>query len=69
MIVTDRARPEPLFVAFFIGVNRLVRVDFDLTQRPVTFLRQALDGVREKLSESAVFLGCDGAKNETVLRS
>ena len=51
VIVTDRARPEPLFVAFFIGVNRLVRVDFDLTQRPVTFLRQALDGVREKLSE------------------
>ena len=51
VIVTDRARPEPLFVAFFIGVNRLVRVDFDPTQRPVTFLRQALDGVREKLSE------------------
>ena len=51
VIVTNRERPEPLFVAFFIGVNRLVRVDFDLTKGPITFLRQALEGVREKLSE------------------
>ena len=48
VIVTDRARPEPLFVAFFIGVNRLVRVDFDLTQRPVTFLAFSDWGIPEE---------------------
>jgi hypothetical protein len=34
-----------------IGVNRLVRVDFDLTKSLVTFLRQALDGIRDRLNQ------------------
>ena len=51
IIITNRERPEPLFVAFFIGVDRLVRVDFDLTEGPLTFLSQALDGVRERLNQ------------------
>ena len=34
IIITDRQRPQPLFVAFFIGVERLVRIDFDLTRGP-----------------------------------
>jgi hypothetical protein len=29
VIMTDRERPEPLFVAAIIGVNVLLRVDFD----------------------------------------
>jgi len=51
IIRAERNRPEPLFAAFFIGVDRLLRVDFDLAQTPVTYLSQALIGVRQKLSE------------------
>ena len=52
IIATERERrPSPLFVIFFIGVDRLIRVNFDLGAGPETFLRQALDGVRAKLAE------------------
>lgn len=50
IIITDRPRPEPLFVAFSIGVEELIRVNFDLTKGPITFLTQALDGVQTKLN-------------------
>ena len=43
-------RPEPIFVAAFIGVDVLLRVDFDLTAAPVTFVKQSLDGLRHKLA-------------------
>ena len=36
-------------MAAFIGIDRLRRVDFDLTESPLTYITQALDGVREKL--------------------
>ena len=36
-------------MAAVIGVDRLLRVDFDLTANPATFVEQALRGVREKL--------------------
>jgi hypothetical protein len=48
VIMTDRERPEPLFVAAIIGVDVLLRVDFDLTASSVTFVRQSLDGVRRR---------------------
>ena len=44
-------RPTQIFVAFFIGINRLLRVDFDPDSGPETFLAQALGGVRSKLAE------------------
>lgn len=50
IIKTDRERPEPLFVAFAIGVNRLIRVDFDLDAGSITFPKQAIDGIAEKLA-------------------
>jgi hypothetical protein len=50
IIITERTRPEPLFVAAFIGVDVLLRVDFDLTAAPATFVRQSLDGLRQKLA-------------------
>jgi hypothetical protein len=50
IIVTERSRPEPLFVAAFIGVDVLLRIDFDLTAAPVTFIKQSLDGLRQKLA-------------------
>ncbi len=37
-------------MAAMIGVDRLLRVDFDLTAGPLTFVQQALLGVREKLA-------------------
>jgi hypothetical protein len=38
-----------LFVAIFLGIDRLLRVDFDLTKSPTTYIQQALDGLRHKL--------------------
>jgi hypothetical protein len=50
IIITERSRPEPIFVVAFIGVDVLLRVDFDLTAAPVTFIKQSLDGLRKKLA-------------------
>jgi hypothetical protein len=50
IILTERKTPQPIFVAAFIGVNRLIRVDFDLPANPTTFVQQALRGLREKLA-------------------
>jgi hypothetical protein len=50
IIITERSRPEPIFVAAFIGVDVLLRIDFDLTADPLTFVKQSLDGLRKKLA-------------------
>ena len=50
IIITERKTPQPIFVAAFIGVDRLLRVDFDHTANPTTFVQQAVRGVREKLA-------------------
>jgi hypothetical protein len=50
IIITERRRPEPLFVAAFIGVDVLLRVDFDLTAAPITLVTQSLDGLRQRLA-------------------
>ena len=39
-----------MFVAAFIGIERLRRVHFDLSESPTTYIQQALDGLREKLA-------------------
>lgn len=51
IIKTDRARPEPLFVAFAIGVDRLIRIKLALEAGPVTFPQQAIAGIATKLAE------------------
>jgi len=51
VILTDRTRPEPIFVAAFTGVERLLRVDFDLAAGRASYINQALNGVRLKLAE------------------
>ena len=51
IIITERDRPTQIFVAFFIGINRLLRVDFEQDTSPETFVAQALAGVRKKLAE------------------
>jgi hypothetical protein len=50
IILTERSRPEPIFVAAFFGIDRLLRVDFDLSAGRASFVNQALNGIRGKLS-------------------
>jgi hypothetical protein len=49
IIVTERTRPEPMFVAGIIGIDRLLRIEMDLMKSPVTFPSQAITGIDEKL--------------------
>ena len=51
IIITERDRPTQIFVAFFIGINRLLRVDFEQDFSPESFVAQALAGIRKKLAE------------------
>jgi hypothetical protein len=39
--------PSPIFVAAIIGVEKLLRIDLDPTQGPVSFVRQVLDRLPE----------------------
>lgn len=48
IILTEKAIPEPIFVAAVIGVDRILRIDFDLTAARSTFVRQALAGIRAR---------------------
>jgi hypothetical protein len=50
VILTERERPQPLFVAAFMGIDRLLRVNLDPADGPESYITQALDGVREKLA-------------------
>ena len=51
VILPERLIPSPIFVVAFIGVSRLLRIDFDLTEPPDTFAAQALDGLTKRLLE------------------
>ena len=51
IILTERTVPQPIFVAAIIGVERLLRIDFDLALPPLSYVKQALAGIRRKLSE------------------
>jgi hypothetical protein len=39
--------PSPIFVAALIGVEKLLRIDLDATQGPVSFVRQVLNRLPE----------------------
>jgi hypothetical protein len=47
IILTERSVPSPIFVAAMIGVEKLLRIDLDATQGPVSFVRQVLDRLPE----------------------
>ena len=51
IILTERTVPQPIFVAAFIGVERLLRIDFDPASVPVSYVKQAVSGIRQKLAE------------------
>jgi hypothetical protein len=50
IILTERTVPSTIFVAAIIGVEKLLRIDLDATQGPVSFARQALDRLPEGVS-------------------
>jgi transcriptional regulator with XRE-family HTH domain len=50
IILTERTVPSPIFVAAIVGVEKLLRIDLDATQGPVSFVRQALDRLPEGVS-------------------
>ena len=49
--------PSPIFVAAIIGVEKLLRIDLDPTQGPVSFVRQVLDRLPEGVPRLANLLG------------
>ena len=51
IILTERTVPSPMFLVAVIGVERLLRVDFDTNVSPVGFVKLALRGVKQKLTE------------------
>jgi hypothetical protein len=42
IIATDRSVPSPIFVAALVGVEKILRIDFDISLPEETYLRQAL---------------------------
>ena len=48
IILCERSRPEPLWLAALIGIDNIVMVEFAEGSPILTYVRQALDGVREK---------------------
>ena len=50
IILTERTVPQPFFVAAFIGVDRLLGIDFDLALAPLSYTSEALAGLRSRLS-------------------
>jgi hypothetical protein len=47
IILTERTVPSPIFVAAMIGVEKLLRIDLELAQGPVSFVKQVLDRLPE----------------------
>ena len=53
IIATDRSVPSPIFVAALIGVEKILRIDFDASLPEETYVRQAL----AKLPEQTIAFG------------
>ena len=48
IIATDRSVPSPIFVAALIGVEKILRIDFDTSLPEETFVHQALAQIPEQ---------------------
>ncbi len=48
IIVTERSIPSPIFVAAIIGVERILRIDFDTSLPEDTYVQQALAQIPEQ---------------------
>jgi hypothetical protein len=49
VILPERSIPEPVFIAALIGVDRLLRIEFNEGSKPLTFARQALARMPRKI--------------------
>jgi hypothetical protein len=49
IILTERKTPEPIFVAAFIGVERLLRVDFEWEGDRESYVQKALQAMQRNL--------------------
>lgn len=47
VIIPERRIPQPIFAAAIVGVDNLLRIDFDLEAGPDTFVSQALGVIRK----------------------
>jgi hypothetical protein len=50
IILTERLIPQPIFVAAFFGVGRLLKIELDARAGVETFAAQARQGLRERLA-------------------
>jgi hypothetical protein len=50
IILTERTRPQPIFVAALIGVENLLRLDFDTGGNPVGYVKKAEQELERRLS-------------------
>ena len=48
IIVTERSIPSPIFVAALIGVEKILRIDFDTSLPEETYVHQALAQIPEQ---------------------
>ena len=51
VILAERTRPEPIFVAAIIGAERLLRVDFDLDGERESYVKKSLEGFERRLAK------------------
>ena len=50
IILTERSVPSPIFVAALVGVEKILRIDFDTSLPEETYVHQALAQIPESLS-------------------
>jgi hypothetical protein len=49
VIICERSIPEPIWLAAVIGVERILRIDFKDGSAPISYVRQAIEGLEAKL--------------------
>src|SRR5262249_23242728 len=57
IILTERIVPQPIYVVSIVGVERVLRIDFNIASPPVSYAAQALAGIRRRLSEFRIESG------------
>jgi hypothetical protein len=67
VILTERKKPEPLFVAAIIGIDQLKRVDFEPGSSPLTFIDQGLKGLRKELERWKGQIPCFGKPTGIII--
>lgn len=49
IIICERSRPEPIWVAGVIGIDRILKIDFAESSVPISYLKQAIKEVANRL--------------------